>query len=86
MALRLAAALRLASRAVGKTKGLQKQLRSHRKKLGDYRANPDKFDNKGFLKSASPEGRQKIIEGRIRNLEKQIDNFQKQIDQLGGGG
>ncbi len=67
------------------TKGLQKQLDKHLKKLEDYKANPDKFDNKGFLKGASPERRQKIIESRIQKLERQIGNFRNQINQGGGG-
>jgi hypothetical protein len=68
------------------TGGLQKQLDKHLKKLEDYKANPDKFDNKGFLKHASPELRQKIIDGRIRSLEKQNENFRNLINQAGGGG
>jgi hypothetical protein len=67
-------------------KGLQKQLDKHLKRLEDYKANPDKFDNKGFLKGASPERRQQIIDGRIRSLERQIENFRNQINQAGGGG
>jgi hypothetical protein len=67
-------------------RGLQKQLDIHLKKLDDFRANPDKFDNKGFLRDApSQEIRDQIIEGRIRSLEKQIDNFRRQIEQAGGG-
>ena len=67
------------------TKGFQKQLEKHLKKLEDFKANPDKFDNKGFLKDASPELRQKIIDGRIRSLERQIENFRRQINRAGGG-
>lgn len=83
---RAAAAVGAARGGANATKGLQKQLESHLKKLDDYKANPDQFDNKGFLKDASPELRQKIIDGRIRNLEKQIENFRRQIEQGGGGG
>jgi hypothetical protein len=66
-------------------KGLREQLDSHRKKLAEYRSNPDAFDNKGFLKSATPELRARIIEGRIRRLEGQIKNFEDQIRQIEGG-
>ena len=64
--------------------GLRRQLDAHQQKLEQYRANPDAFDNKGLLRNASPEVRQRIIQGRIRHLEGQIRNFQDQIRQLEG--
>lgn len=63
--------------------GLRQQINLHKQKLADYIRNPDAFDNKGFLKNASPELRQKIIEGRIRNLEGQIEKFLKAIGERG---
>jgi RHS repeat-associated protein len=60
-------------------KGLRDQLEAHQKKLSEYMQNPDGFDNKGVLKNASPELRQKIIDGRVRNLQEQIANFAKQL-------
>ncbi len=69
---------------VPKVGGLKKQVEIHKKRLADYKKNPDAFDNKGFLKNAPPERRKKIIETRIRNLENQIKDFEKQIDNLGG--
>ncbi|MEO8270067.1 MAG: hypothetical protein ABI557_10115 [Aureliella sp.] len=63
-------------------KGLRDQLAKRRQKLIDYMKDPDKYDNKGILKGASPEMRRRIIEGRMRNLEGQIDNFQKQIQAI----
>jgi hypothetical protein len=86
-------ALRMASKkkpgaerpSVDPCPGLRKQLQDHMKKLEDYKADPDKWDNNGFLKNASPERRKKIIEGRIRNLEQQIENFRRQVENAGGG-
>ena len=71
-----------------KTGGLKKQLGKHRKKLEEYKKDPDAFDNKGILKDAGPERRKRIIEGRIRHLETEIKGFEKQINDLesGGGG
>jgi RHS repeat-associated protein len=63
-------------------KGLQEQVRLHEQKLADYKANPDAHDNKGFLKNATPDQRQKIIAARIRSLEAQIENFKRQIERL----
>jgi hypothetical protein len=65
-------------------KGLRDQLNGHIKKLTDYIANPDAFDNLGMLKHPTvvnnPTRRDKIIDGRIRNLQKQIDNFRKLLE------
>ena len=73
------------NRASDPAKGLRDQLDAHRQKLADYKANPDAFDNKGFLKNASPELREKIINARIRKLENQIKNFENQIKAIEGG-
>jgi len=68
----------------------QERIAEHQKKLSDYRANPDAFDNQGLLKNApNDQIRQKIIDGRIRHLEKEIKTFQENIDKLinsGSGG
>ncbi|MEM6321537.1 MAG: hypothetical protein AAF960_28015, partial [Bacteroidota bacterium] len=47
-------------------------IEEHLQKIEDFKANPDAFDNKGVLKDAAPELREKIIQGRIKSLEKQI--------------
>ena len=66
---------------------LQRQVAAHTEKLEAYRANPDAFDNLGYLERApSPEIRQRIIDGRINHLETEIRGFQDQIDKLLGGG
>jgi hypothetical protein len=65
------------------TRGLERQLAEHERKLAEYKANPEAHDNKGFLKNApSEEARNKIIKSRIRNLEGQIDNFRRLIASL----
>lgn len=66
---------------------LQRQVTAHTEKLEAYRANPDAFDNLGYLERApSPQIRQRIIDGRINHLETEINGFQNQIDKLLGGG
>jgi len=65
--------------------GLQDQILKHKKKLADFKADPDKFDNKGFLKDASQEIREKIINSRVKSLEKQIKTFEKDIDAIKDG-
>ena len=64
-----------------KTKGLERELKEHRQRLEDYKKNPDKVDNQGYLRNAgnNQELRQEIINDRIRRLEGQIKNFEKQI-------
>ncbi|MEM6766207.1 MAG: RHS repeat-associated core domain-containing protein, partial [Bacteroidota bacterium] len=57
----------------------QSLVKEHEKKLEDFKQDPDKFDNKGKLKDATPEIREKIINGRIKKLEKDI---QKQKNEL----
>ena len=67
------------------TRGLERQLARHIKKLEDYRTNPEAFDNQGLLRKApTPEIRQQIIEGRIRKLEGQIRVFQREIEKRRG--
>jgi hypothetical protein len=75
-----------AGKASNKTiHSLEKRVQEHQRKLDAYRADPDKFDNKGFLKNApTPEIRNNIIESRIRHLESEIRTFQNQIDNLKG--
>jgi RHS repeat-associated protein len=65
-------------------RSIQKQISSHEKKLADYKKDPDKFDNKGVLKKASRENRQKIINGRVRKLENEIKKFKNEIKKLEG--
>jgi hypothetical protein len=49
-------------------------------KLEEYKADPYKFDNKGFLKNApNDQVRQKIISGRIEHLESEIKTFYENI-------
>jgi len=62
--------------------GLEKQIDGHTQKLKEFIANPDAFDNKGFLKTVSPEMREKIINSRIRSLQHQINNFKQQIHDI----
>ncbi len=58
----------------------QDLIQEHEKKLNDYIANPDAYDNDGRLKNApNPQIRQQIIQGRINALQKQI---KKQRDEL----
>ncbi len=60
-----------------------KQKSKHKRKLDDYKNNPDGFDNKGRLKNAkNEEERKKIIQGRINRLEKEIKKFDTQIKQI----
>lgn len=67
-------------------RSLQRNVSEHEAKLEEYKANPDAFDNKGFLKNApTPEIRQKIIDTRIRHLETEIRGFKKQINDILGG-
>lgn len=81
--------LRRASRAVDgvgdAAKGVSKletRIAEHIKKLEDYKANPDAFDNKGFLKNApTDEIRERIINGRIKHLEDEIKAFRKALDE-----
>jgi hypothetical protein len=58
----------------------QDLIQEHEKKLNDYIANPDAYDNDGRLKNApNPQIRQQIIQGRSNALQKQI---KKQRDEL----
>lgn len=52
----------------------------HIRKLENYKKDPYKFDNQGFLKNAPTEqARQKAIESRIAHLEQEIQAFYKNI-------
>ncbi|MBO6517975.1 MAG: hypothetical protein JJ975_15660 [Bacteroidia bacterium] len=67
-------------------RGLKEQLKIHKKKLKEYKKNPDKFDNKDFLKNAPDDAtREKIINGRIESLENQIKTFEKDIRDIKSG-
>ncbi|RMG96564.1 MAG: hypothetical protein D6706_10060, partial [Chloroflexi bacterium] len=51
-------------------RSLEQNIAEHEKKLADYIANPDAFDNRGFLQNApNEEIRQSIIQGRINHLQ-----------------
>ncbi|MEU2492853.1 hypothetical protein [Streptomyces sp. NPDC007883] len=51
----------------------RKLIEEHEEKLRAYLADPDAYDNKGFLKNApNEEVRQRIIDGRTRHLKKEI--------------
>jgi hypothetical protein len=66
-------------------RSLRDRIAEHLRKLEEYRANPDAFDNQGFLRNAPSEAiRQRIIEGRIRHLEHEIETFRQNIIKLGG--
>ena len=65
---------------------LEKQIAAHTQKLKDFKANPMKFDNKGFLKNAPNDAvRQKIIQGRINHLQQEINTFQNNIQKILNG-
>jgi hypothetical protein len=61
---------------------LQKQIAKHEIKVAEYIKDPMKFDNKGFLKNASDELRQNIIQSRIKNLNKEIQKFKNEIQKI----
>ena len=64
----------------------EKQIATHTQKLKDFKANPMKFDNKGFLKNAPNDAvRQKIIQGRINHLQQEINTFQNNIQKILNG-
>ena len=78
---------KLSGPALKSFRSLQQRVAEHMKKLADYRANPDAFDNLGFLKNApTSEIRQQIIERRIRHLEQEIKAFEDQMKRLLGDG
>jgi RHS repeat-associated protein len=78
---------RTADRISEMARGTAKQRRAlseHVEKLEKYRANPDAFDNKGFLKNApSQEIRERIIRSRIKHLEDEIRAIRKAMDETG---
>jgi RHS repeat-associated protein len=61
---------------------LKKNIAEHTQKLKEYKADPMKFDNKGTLKNAPEELRDKIIAGRIKHLEKEIQTFRENIEKI----
>jgi hypothetical protein len=66
---------------------LQTQIESHQQKLADYIANPNAYDNLGFLRNAPTEQiRQQIIQGRVGHLEHEMATFADQIRKILGGG
>ena len=65
---------------------MESRIAEHEQKLQEYIENPDAFDNKGFLRNADPELRQRIIDGRIKSLTKEIEKFKSEIEKLRGSG
>ena len=63
---------------------LRQRIAEHERKLAEYLKDPDAFDNKGFLKNASPELRKKIIDARARHLRHEIETFKKNINKTVG--
>ena len=64
-------------------KSYQDLIEEHQKKLHDYLASPDAYDNQGLLANApTPELRQKIIDGRAKALQKQIDKQTGELQKL----
>ncbi|MFI5709914.1 Hint domain-containing protein, partial [Kribbella sp. NPDC051620] len=61
-------------------------IEEHEAKLRDYLANPDAYDNKGFLKNAPSDAvRQRIIDGRAKHLRTEIETFRNNIAKITGG-
>jgi len=60
----------------------EKLIQEHKKKLYDYKQNPEAHDNKGLLKNVSERIRQKRINGRISALEKQIRKQRYNLDEI----
>ncbi|XZE34672.1 polymorphic toxin-type HINT domain-containing protein [Pirellulaceae bacterium SH501] len=66
---------------------LQNNITEHYRKLADYVANPEAFDNLGILKNApNAQVRQSIIDGRIRHLTQEIRNWENQLARMISGG
>jgi hypothetical protein len=66
---------------------LQTNIAEHEAKLTAYIANPDAYDNLGYLANAPSDAvRQSIIQGRVRHLKNEITAFADQIRKLTGGG
>jgi len=64
-------------------RSLEHNIAEHEKKLADYIANPDAFDNRGFLQNApNEEIRQSIIQGRINHLQNEINTWRQRIIEL----
>ena len=67
----------IASKAV---RSLQRNIREHEQKLGQYLSNPASMDNKGILNGASYTKFKSIFYGRVAHLEKEIETFKKNIE------
>jgi hypothetical protein len=56
-------------------RSLQQQIAELQAKLEAYQADPDAYDNLGYLENApSDEIRQQIIQGRIQHLQNEIND------------
>ena len=58
------------------------QIKTHEQKLKEYMENPEAGDNKGTLKNAKPEVKEKIINGRIKVLKETIKKHQKELEKV----
>lgn len=80
------AAVELTASEIKSISSLQEQIAIHERKLAEYIANPEKYDNLGWLENApSEEIRRKIIEGRIRHLLEEINTFKENIQKILNG-
>jgi RHS repeat-associated protein len=61
-------------------RSLENRSSEHQQKLEEYQKDPDKFDNKGFLKNATAEQRKSIISKRVEHLKKEIQTFRENIN------
>ncbi|MFO0579732.1 MAG: hypothetical protein U1A78_37640 [Polyangia bacterium] len=76
----------LDAHAAKKIRSWEQRKQEHIQKLEAYKANPDAFDNQGYLRNApSAEVRDKIIRQRIKHLEGEIRNFDQQIQRARQG-
>ncbi len=79
---KLKKAAKLAKSQLKAIRSLKRQIKIHKKKLKNYKRNPDKYDNKGFLKTAPPSLRKKIINTRIQKLSREIQKFKNEIKKI----
>ncbi|MEM6272747.1 MAG: DUF4157 domain-containing protein [Bacteroidota bacterium] len=63
-------------------RSFERLLKEHKKKLRDYKQNPDAFDNLGKLKQVPPEVRQRIVRGRILELQRQMEKHKGELKKI----
>ena len=66
-------------------RNLEKQVAKHQQKLKEYITNPDKCDNRGFLKNKPAVERERLMQERVDSLQHQIKTFETQIKDLKTG-